>query len=146
MSASSHMHSIATLMTPFPHSVTPETTVAEAQMIMSEGGFRHLPVLRNHEVVGLLSARDLDVARLLVALEAKGEDEPTRVGALCARPVFSVDLHASLGETLRTMAKEQFGSAVVTREGRLAGIITSVDVCRALADFVDPPTDDDHAA
>ncbi len=137
---------IATVMTPFPQSVTPETTIADAQALMDENGFRHLPVVRDREVVGLLSSRDLDVARLLSALERDDEDGPALVRELCNRPVLVVDLHAPLAATMRAMAEKQFGSAVVQREGNLAGIITTVDICRAFAALLDPPTDDNQAA
>ena len=137
---------IATVMTPFPQSVTPATTIADAQALMDENGFRHLPVIRDREVVGLLSSRDLDVVRLLSALEKGGSDEPTYVKELCNGPVFVVDLHAPLAATMRAMAEKQFGSAVVQREGNLAGIITTVDICRAFADYLEPPADDDQVA
>jgi CBS domain-containing protein len=46
-------------MTRHPRTVTPETPAAEALDLMDEGGFRHLPVLRDDRVVGVVSIRDL---------------------------------------------------------------------------------------
>jgi CBS domain-containing protein len=46
-------------MTRHPKTVTPETPATEALDLMDEGGFRHLPVLRDDRVVGVVSIRDL---------------------------------------------------------------------------------------
>ena len=46
-------------MTRDPRTVTPETPIAEALQAMLAGGFRHLPVLLDGEVEGIVSIRDL---------------------------------------------------------------------------------------
>ena len=46
-------------MTHDPISITPSTDTLEASHIMLEGGFRHLPVLEEGRLVGILSLRDL---------------------------------------------------------------------------------------
>ena len=46
-------------MTRRPTTATPETPAKEALRIMVEGGFRHLPVLQDEQVVGMVSMRDL---------------------------------------------------------------------------------------
>jgi CBS domain-containing protein len=51
--------SVSGLMSPAPLEVTPETDSEEAARLMVEGGVRHLPVVRQGEAVGMVSARDL---------------------------------------------------------------------------------------
>jgi CBS domain-containing protein len=46
-------------MTAEPMTIDPDATAREALTLMVEGGFRHLPVRREGEVVGMLSMRDL---------------------------------------------------------------------------------------
>jgi CBS domain-containing protein len=43
---------------------TPETTVAEAMECMTEGHFRHLPILDKGELIGLVSIGDVVKARI----------------------------------------------------------------------------------
>ena len=46
-------------MTPDPLTIEAEASVAEAFECIVDGGFRHLPVVENGKVVGLVSALDL---------------------------------------------------------------------------------------
>jgi CBS domain-containing protein len=46
------------VMTPNPATVMPETRAVDALRIMRDGGFRHLPVVSEGEVVGMVSLRD----------------------------------------------------------------------------------------
>ncbi len=122
-------------MTAFPYSVSPEATLAEAQSLMLQHAVRHLPVMDEHSVVGLLSDRDMKAA-LAEDSDGSGAHTPS-VGDVCVRNCYVVDLHAPLAEVLRTMVRLHIGAAVVTARGRLAGIFTAMDACRTLADEID---------
>jgi predicted transcriptional regulator len=44
-------------MTRSPHTIDPDEPFGYALLIMHERGFRHLPVIENGKVVGIVSAR-----------------------------------------------------------------------------------------
>jgi len=46
-------------MTPDPRTVDIGATLPDAQAMMAEGGFRHLPVTENGAPMGMLSFRDI---------------------------------------------------------------------------------------
>jgi CBS domain-containing protein len=46
-------------MTRDPETLEPEESTEHAAVLMIHGGFRHLPVTENDQVVGMLSIRDL---------------------------------------------------------------------------------------
>jgi CBS domain-containing protein len=46
-------------MTPHPETLDADDTTEHAAVLMIHGGFRHLPVMEQGEVVGVLSIRDL---------------------------------------------------------------------------------------
>ena len=55
------------VMTPDPDTVAPDTSAIDALRLMQDGGYRHLPVVSEGRVCGLLSRRDffgLEKARL----------------------------------------------------------------------------------
>ena len=56
---SSHDTPVSEIMTSPATSVTPEDTVHHCMQLMTEGRFRHLPVLKAGRVVGMLSIGDL---------------------------------------------------------------------------------------
>jgi CBS domain-containing protein len=53
------------LMTQAPRTVRPDTTEVEAMRLMTEGRFRHLPVLDNGRLAGLISIGDVVKARIM---------------------------------------------------------------------------------
>ena len=50
---------VSEIMTPDPKTVPRDASVATAMQTMIRGGFRHLPVMKRDEVVGVLSMRDI---------------------------------------------------------------------------------------
>jgi CBS domain-containing protein len=51
--------SVADWMTRHPDTIEPEETTDHAATLMIHGGFRHLPVVEEGRVVGIVSIRDL---------------------------------------------------------------------------------------
>jgi CBS domain-containing protein len=51
--------SVADWMTRHPETIEPDDTTDHAASLMIHGGFRHLPVVEEGRVVGILSIRDL---------------------------------------------------------------------------------------
>jgi CBS domain-containing protein len=47
------------LMTPDPETMEPDESTQHAAVLMTHGGFRHLPIVEGDDVVGMLSIRDL---------------------------------------------------------------------------------------
>ena len=54
----------AAMMTQNPTTATPETTVERALEMMTNGHFRHLPVMENGQLIGLISIGDVVKARI----------------------------------------------------------------------------------
>jgi CBS domain-containing protein len=55
---------VSAWMTKDPEQASPDTTVEDALQLMLLHGFRHLPVLEEREVRGVVSLRDLAAARI----------------------------------------------------------------------------------
>ena len=50
---------VSQYMTRNPETIAPDDTTQHAAVLMIHGGFRHLPVVEQDDVVGILSIRDL---------------------------------------------------------------------------------------
>ena len=136
------MPRVARLMTPFPYSLDANADVTTAWAMMEEHGIRHIPVTQGETVLGVVSERDL------WRCQAEGRNDIDMGGLVSAAP-FIVEWSASLAEVAREMGARKIGSAVVLRDGRLAGILTTTDVCVYLAEVLEEhyhsPTTDDAA-
>lgn len=124
---------IRRFMTPFPYSIQAHATLQEAQARMAEDGVRHLPVMRDDRLVGLLSDRDLKLAFGIKGLDPRA----VLVIDACHEGPYVVDPDAPLSEVAAVMAERHYGSAIVCEQGRVVGIFTTVDACRALTAFID---------
>ena len=130
-------------MTPFPYAVSHGEDLHTARAKMNEHGIRHLPVTRDGKLAGVLSSREVETALAMLGPGASEMQVP--VWTVCTREPYVVDLGTKAADVARGMANRQIGSALVTKEGKLAGIVTTVDICRAYAELVDatPHGDDD---
>ena len=123
-----------TLMTPFPYSIERDAPLDDALRLMAEHDVRHLPVTDNHQLVGVITDRDVKgVAPVQDALE---RGDGLRVCDVYMPDPYVVDINEPLDNVLLEMAAQHIGSAVVTRSGRLAGMFTAVDACRSYGEFL----------
>ena len=56
---------VSAWMTSDPEQASPDTTIEDALQLMLLHGFRHLPVLEDREVRGIVSLRDLAASRII---------------------------------------------------------------------------------
>jgi acetoin utilization protein AcuB len=127
-----HLYSIDRYMTPSPHVVQSAASLASAQHLMREVGARHLPVLEDGKLVGILSERDM------LFFESLTDVDPSRIPVRSAMQtdVYGVAPDTPLDEVAVTMARHKYGSAIVWSGASVVGIFTTVDAMRALADMV----------
>jgi acetoin utilization protein AcuB len=125
---------IKSVMTPFPSAVDVNATVEEAREFMRQHKIRHLPVTEGGKLVGMVSDRDI---KLILGPDfAYPDSRDLKVRAVMIADAYRVDLSARLDEVLMHMAEHHLGSVLVTRKGKLAGVFTVTDACRAFAEFL----------
>lgn len=122
---------IKSVMTPFPYSIAPSATLEEARAMMLEHDIHHLPVCEHHHVVvGVVSERGM---RTALALR---DAATTTVADIQATEPLLVDLEHPLDQVVEQMAVRKVGAAIVMRGDKLAGILTTTDVCRLYAELL----------
>lgn len=119
-------------MTTTPHSIGAEQPIAKAHQIMKENNIRHLPVLHNSQLKGVLSDRDIKLALSLNGVNA----ETTTVSEISSEEVFLVEPTAKLDDVVKIMADKKIGSVLIVDNHRLVGIFTTIDALNALADLL----------
>ena len=126
---------IIAFMTPFPHSIDIDASLAQARRMMREGNFRHLPVTAGGDIVGVVTDRDI---KLLLGPDFGNPDErELKVHDAYIDKPCVVPASTPVATVARTMAEHHIGSAIVTKNDKLVGIFTVTDACRALAEILD---------
>lgn len=121
-------------MTPFPHSVDIAAPIGEAQTFMREHKIRHLPVTEDGALIGVVSDRDI---KLLLGPDFDYPDPgELKVRDAMVLETYVVDIDTPLAAVAAHMAEHRIGSALVTKQGKLAGVFTSTDACRVLAELL----------
>ncbi len=114
-----------------PYVAAPDMSPQAALEMMRELEFRHLPVVQDGKLVGIVSERDLrEVLHLPQVRQLKLED-------LMKTHVYTVQKDTSLKAVVTEMADRKLGSAIVLNPRReVVGIFTTTDALRILAEIM----------
>ncbi len=115
-------------MTPCPQTIEREATMAEARAQMRKLGIRHLPVLDDGQLVGVVSERDLSFAERFV------DARETSVGDVMTKEPYMAVPYAPLADVAQAMAQNRYGTAIVIDRGNVVGVFTATDALRAIAE------------
>lgn len=128
-------------MTPDPVFVSPEDNFPQAMHVLRKRGVRHLPVLEEGQLVGVVVEKDLlsnqpSPATTLSLYEIYSLLEQLRVRQIMSRPVITVGGDCPLEEAARIMVANQISCLPVMDGEKLIGIITETDVFKALVEVL----------
>jgi acetoin utilization protein AcuB len=110
-----------------------------ASDIMTLGRIRHMPVVRDGKLVGILSQRDLFRAAVSSALQFRPAAErewlaKIRVTEVMTAAVVTAEPDWPIQRAVEVMLQRQIGCLpVVDPEGRLVGLLSESDCLRLLA-------------
>lgn len=119
-------------MSTAPHTIGQDQPMALAHRMMRQHHIRHLPVLHEARIVGIVSDRDLNLIETLRDVDPK---VVTVEDAMTPHP-YVVEPDVALDDVVSTMAEKKYGCAVVAQHQKVVGIFTTVDACRAFADLL----------
>ncbi|MCP3986701.1 MAG: CBS domain-containing protein [bacterium] len=125
------MPTVAAVMTPFPYFAQADDDLVRVRQLMDEHGVHHVPVKQDARLVGVISRRDVD--RLVNPALPTAGWERIHAEQVMTRDPYVVGIDSPLADVLDVLVERSIGTALVAKEGRLAGILTLTDVCRVLA-------------
>ena len=113
--------------------VSPKTTLPEALGLVQKRGIRHVPVVADGELVGIVSDRDLKRVMASPATTLERHELGYLLSKLAladfmTRGVVTVGPRHPVEEAARIMLKERISALPVVEAGRLVGILTETDV------------------
>ena len=116
--------------------LAPDDRLDLAGDVMKLGRIRHMPVVDEGRLVGIVSNRDLLAASLSRALEFKPEQRraflrSVEVEEVMARGLVTVGPETSLREAARLLVEHKIGCLpVVDTHGALVGLLSEADLIR----------------
>jgi CBS domain-containing protein len=118
---------ITAIMTRNPMTVSPQETLLNARDLMVSRGFRHLPVVEEGELVGILSDHDVNAhqARRGESLASSPGDT---VKMAMTTPVHTAAPEEAVADAALRMAAIKIGCLPVVSRGALVGVLTITDI------------------
>ncbi|MFC4769843.1 CBS and ACT domain-containing protein [Effusibacillus consociatus] len=117
--------------------VSPDTPISEAIAITTAKRIRHLPVVKDGELVGILSDRDLRNAMPSCLVEADSLPvEGTPVSSIMITNVITAHPLDFVEDAASTLYHKRIGCLPVVSRGKLVGIITERDILHTLVEMM----------
>ncbi len=121
-------------------SIRAGSPIADAASLMEEQRFRHVPVVTNGLLVGMISDRDIALHEDHTPNGNGKRPTPDKsfisgcraVDQIMSQPVITLLPHDPARLAARTMVARRVGALPLVRAGRLAAIITESDLLRGL--------------
>lgn len=127
---------VADLMSTDLVTLIEDETLAHAQRCMARGRIRHLPVVRDGRLTGLVTHRDLLAASFSIFAEVERKEQrrifdTVRVVEAMHRDVVTVSPDLGVAQAASILLENKYGCLpVVDDEGILLGIVTEADFLR----------------
>ena len=126
---------ISDVMTRSVITAPPGMSLALAQRLMDDHRIRHLPVVQEGQLAGLVSDRDIRQALPSPTTTLTQAEFTYKLGTLAiatcmTRAVVTVPPEADLVQGMRQLLAGPYGCVPVLTEGQLVGIVTAIDGLR----------------
>jgi acetoin utilization protein AcuB len=115
-----------------------DTQLADAIDLCKGSSVRHLPIVDEGSLVGMISDRDLRyglgqeiISDMLAQEEGRLEITQTPISALMSLEVVTIDVAEPLARAAELMLEHGFSALPVMRGGTLVGIVTNTDILRS---------------
>jgi CBS domain-containing membrane protein len=130
---------VRSLMAENPATLDRNETLDIPDTIMNLGRIRHMPVVEDGKVVGILSQRDLFRSALIVALgfgrrTTSALIKTIRVKEVMTKPAITITADAAVSDAARLMIEKKIGCLPVVENERLIGLITETDILRSVVE------------
>jgi acetoin utilization protein AcuB len=122
--------------------VPPQEKIIDAFELMQGRGIRHLPVVEDGELKGLVTDRDIRLALIPSPLSTP-EDRMFHLGALervdeiMATDLITVEPTTTIEEAAKLMAQYKIGAVPVVGQGKLVGILTETDILSVFIEMLE---------
>jgi acetoin utilization protein AcuB len=121
--------------------LTPEHTLRDAIDTLRSKRIRHLPIVENQKLVGIVTDRDVKRATpsVLAGVDRDEYDSTLltiKVAQLMTREPITVPRQSALKAAVEIFINRKVGALPVVDNGHLVGILTEIDILRVAYDLL----------
>lgn len=121
--------------------LAPNDSFKKAINIVQDKGIRHLPVIDDGNVVGIVTDRDLgkaspSSATSLSVFELNYLLASITIGDIMTKDPITIDANAPVEEAAKLIDEHKIGALPVTEKGRYVGLITKSDVVHTFVEIM----------
>jgi len=118
-----------------PVTLKPDDTLDLANDVISLGRIRHIPVVQDGKLVGILSERDLlgAAASHIFGLKQKSKSallKSVLIKDVMKKRLITVKPETAIKEAAHLLAEKKIGCVPVVSDGNLVGLVTTTDILR----------------
>jgi len=123
--------------------VSPSDSVRTAWALLREHRIRHLPVVEDDKLVGIITDRDVRLVFPSALTSGQREQDPhdalekVMVREIMTKQVITVAPDTSIADAARIILERRIGGLPVVQGSRLVGIITKTDILAVYVEVVE---------
>ena len=126
---------VSEIMMRAPVTLGPADTLDLANDIIQLGRIRHIPIVDNGKLVGVLSQRDLFGAAAKIVLDLKGAAQKVllrslQIKEIMSKPLITIRPDNTVKYAANLMATEKIGCLPILQGESLVGLVTQTDILR----------------
>ena len=112
--------------------------LTKAEALFKKHKIRHIPVVNNHKIIGLLSYTDLLRVSYADAVDDQAKDVESivfnmfTVGQVMAKDIIEISSETTIKEAAEILASNEFHALPVCDNEVLMGMVTTTDLMRYL--------------
>ncbi len=121
-----------------------DTPLFKVYNVMKEKRFRHVPIVDNEKPIGVISQKDINLALKITGRDKDGRpnafdmDQSLLVEGHYSFPPISISAQAPILDAVQVMIDKKIDSLLVVDGEKFAGILTTTDMLKILAEFLAP--------
>ena len=127
------MTDITKIMTTEVLTLTPDNSLSEARLLMTENRIRHIPIVNDkNELLGLISQRDVLAAEESSLYDIKKDlrldrEKSIKIADFYHNSIVTVPPQASVHQAALYIQKHKIGCLPVIKNNKLLGLVTDSD-------------------
>lgn len=123
------------IMTRNPITASPDDSLHAVRELMAKHGFRHLPVVSDGELVGMISQTDVLRLSFGNVFTDQSEVDETVMSLLTTEQVMvnnptSIPVTCTVGEVAHLLVRVEYHAVPVVDDKQLVGMVTTTDVIK----------------